>query len=37
MSTMKIRRAGFNATLYTDEMFRKWFARYQADRLLPPA
>jgi nucleoside-diphosphate-sugar epimerase len=36
MSTIKIRRAGFNETLYTDEMFRKWFARYQADRLLPP-
>ena len=36
ISTIKIRRAGFNETLYTDEMFRKWFARYQAARLLPP-
>jgi nucleoside-diphosphate-sugar epimerase len=37
MSTIKIRRAGFNETLYSDEMFRKWFARHQADGLLPPA
>lgn len=35
MSTVKIRRAGFNAALYSDEMFAKWFARYQADGLLP--
>ena len=35
MSTIKIRRAGFNGTLYSDEMFAKWFARHQADRLLP--
>lgn len=36
MSTIKVRRAGFNETLYTDEMFAKWFARHQQDRLLPP-
>jgi nucleoside-diphosphate-sugar epimerase len=36
MSTIKIRRAGFNDTLYSDEMFAKWFARHQADGLLPP-
>jgi nucleoside-diphosphate-sugar epimerase len=36
ISTIKLRRAGFNATLYADEMFRKWFARYQASHLLPP-
>jgi nucleoside-diphosphate-sugar epimerase len=36
MSTIKIRRAGFNDTLYSDEMFRKWFARHQEGRLLPP-
>ena len=36
MSSIKVRRAGFNETLYSDEMFAKWFARYQADRLLPP-
>jgi hypothetical protein len=35
MSSIKIRRAGFNDTLYSDEMFAKWFARYQAERLLP--
>jgi nucleoside-diphosphate-sugar epimerase len=35
MSSIKIRRAGFNETLYSDEMFAKWFARYQAERLLP--
>jgi nucleoside-diphosphate-sugar epimerase len=37
MSTIKIRCAGFNKTLYSDEMFAKWFARYQADGLLPAA
>lgn len=35
ISTIKIRRAGFHDTLYTDEMLRKWFARYRAARLLP--
>lgn len=35
MSSIKIRRAGFNDSLYTDEMLRKWFARYRRDRLLP--
>jgi nucleoside-diphosphate-sugar epimerase len=37
MSSIKIRRAGFDETLYTDDMLRKWFRRYQDDRLLPPA
>ena len=36
MSSIKIRQAGFNQSLYSDAMFAKWFARYQADRLLPP-
>jgi nucleoside-diphosphate-sugar epimerase len=36
ISTIKLRRAGFNETLYSEEMFRKWFARYQQSRLLPP-
>jgi nucleoside-diphosphate-sugar epimerase len=36
MSTIKIRQAGFNETLYSDQMFAKWFRRYQADGLLPP-
>ena len=35
MSSIKIRQAGFNESLYTDEMFRKWFARYRDDKLLP--
>jgi len=37
MSSIKIRAAGFNDVLYSDQMFRKWFARYQAERLLPPS
>ena len=36
MSSIKIRQAGFNESLYSDEMLVKWFARYQQDRLLPP-
>lgn len=35
-STVALRQAGFCETMYTDEMFAKWFARYQADGLLPP-
>jgi nucleoside-diphosphate-sugar epimerase len=36
ISTIKLRQAGFNETLYSEAMFRKWFARYQASHLLPP-
>jgi hypothetical protein len=36
ISTVAIRQAGFSEALYTDDMLRKWIARYQADRLLPP-
>jgi len=36
MSCIKIRRAGFQEMLYTDEMIRKWFKMYQDDQLLPP-
>jgi len=36
MSSIKIRQAGFNDSLYSDDMLAKWFARYQEDRLLPP-
>jgi nucleoside-diphosphate-sugar epimerase len=36
-STVALRQAGFCEALYTDEMFAKWFARYQADGLLPPS
>jgi nucleoside-diphosphate-sugar epimerase len=36
MSEVKMRRHGFDATLYTDEMVRKWFKLYQDEGLLPP-
>jgi nucleoside-diphosphate-sugar epimerase len=36
MSSIKIRAAGFNDVLHTDEMLRKWLAKYQAAGLLPP-
>jgi nucleoside-diphosphate-sugar epimerase len=36
ISTIKLRRAGFSETLYAEEMFRKWIARHQQSRLLPP-
>ncbi|MFW6093250.1 MAG: NAD(P)H-binding protein [Pseudomonadota bacterium] len=36
MSTVKIRKAGFDEYLDGEEMVRKWFRRYQADGLLPP-
>ena len=36
ISTIKLRRAGFHDTLYSDEMLTKWFGRYQQSRLLPP-
>jgi nucleoside-diphosphate-sugar epimerase len=35
-STVKARQAGFHACMDTEEMFRKWFARYRALRWLPP-
>ena len=35
-SGVALRQAGFHETMYTDEMFAKWFARYRADGLLPP-
>lgn len=35
VSSIKIRQAGFHDVLYTDDMLRKWFRRYQRDRLLP--
>jgi nucleoside-diphosphate-sugar epimerase len=35
VSTVKIRQAGFGEAMYTEEMLRKWIARYQASRLLP--
>jgi nucleoside-diphosphate-sugar epimerase len=36
MSTVKLRQAGFCEAMYSDDMFRKWFARYQREGLLPP-
>jgi hypothetical protein len=35
VSTVKLRRAGFTEMIDTEEMFRKWFRRFQEKRLLP--
>ncbi|KAF2421151.1 nucleoside-diphosphate-sugar epimerase [Tothia fuscella] len=37
MSCIKVRKAGFNGMLYTDEMLKKWFRKYQEEGLLPPS
>lgn len=36
VSTIKLRQAGFGSCIDTENMFRKWFARFQERRLLPP-
>jgi nucleoside-diphosphate-sugar epimerase len=36
MSAVKLRRAGFHDVLGTEEMFARWFSRYQSAGLLPP-
>jgi nucleoside-diphosphate-sugar epimerase len=36
VSTIKARQAGFHDCLDTEDMFRKWFRRFQELRLLPP-
>jgi len=36
LSTVKIREAGFGECIDTETMFRKWIARFEARRLLPP-
>jgi nucleoside-diphosphate-sugar epimerase len=36
VSTIKIRHAGFADCIDTEDMFRKWFERFQAAGLLPP-
>lgn len=35
ISTVKLQNAGFTEAMYAEDMFRKWFARYQEARLLP--
>ena len=37
LSTIKIRQAGFHDCMDTEDMFRKWIAYFQQERLLPPA
>jgi nucleoside-diphosphate-sugar epimerase len=36
VSTIKLRQAGFGACIDSEDMFRKWFARFRERRLLPP-
>ncbi|MEW6301244.1 MAG: SDR family oxidoreductase [Thermodesulfobacteriota bacterium] len=36
VSTIKARQAGFHDCMDTEDMFRKWFKRFQDLRLLPP-
>ena len=36
VSTIKLRQAGFGQCIDTEDMFRKWFARFRERRLLPP-
>jgi nucleoside-diphosphate-sugar epimerase len=37
VSTIKARQAGFHDCMDTEDMFRKWFRRFQELQLLPPA
>ena len=36
VSTIKLRQAGFGGCIDTEDMFRKWFARFRERQLLPP-
>lgn len=36
VSTIKLRQAGFQECVDTEDMFRKWIRHYQARRLFPP-
>jgi nucleoside-diphosphate-sugar epimerase len=36
ISTVKLQNAGFTEAMHSEDMFRKWFARYQEARLIPP-
>jgi hypothetical protein len=35
ISTVKLQNAGFTEAMYSEDMFRKWFARYQQAGLIP--
>jgi hypothetical protein len=37
VSTVKARQAGFSDCMDTEDMFRKWFRRFQERRWLPAA
>jgi nucleoside-diphosphate-sugar epimerase len=37
LSTVKLRQAGFGQFMDTEAMFRKWFAIFEAQKLLPPS
>jgi hypothetical protein len=36
VSTIKLMQAGFTEVIDTEAMFAKYFAEFQANRLLPP-
>lgn len=36
ISTVKLQNAGFTEAMYSENMFRKWIARYQQAKLIPP-
>ncbi len=36
ISTVKLQNAGFTEAMYSEDMFRKWIARYQQAKLIPP-
>ncbi len=36
ISTVKLQTAGFTEAMYSEDMFRKWIARYQDAKLIPP-
>jgi hypothetical protein len=35
ISTVKLQNAGFTEAMHSEDMFRKWIARYQQARLIP--
>jgi nucleoside-diphosphate-sugar epimerase len=36
ISTVKLQNAGFTEAMHSEDMFRKWIARYQQAKLIPP-